>query len=119
MARRTLPSSLNQVDPPTAETEKSISMMGSGDDSVLAAPGIPEVFLAGDTAAGLEQIRTRLLDLTKRNRLLNFRPSKSSSAQIPGGRRRPTAPQATRSPTCASCNVPGRCNRIHVKWSLG
>jgi len=57
---------------------------GSQDDSVLAAPGIPEVFLAGDTAAGLERIRTRLLDLTKRNRLLNFRPSKSSCLEVVG-----------------------------------
>jgi very-short-patch-repair endonuclease len=57
---------------------------GSKDDSVLAVPAIPEVFLAGDTAAGLERIRTRLLDLTKRNRLLNFRPSKSSSLEVVG-----------------------------------
>jgi very-short-patch-repair endonuclease len=43
---------------------------------------ITDVFLAGDTAAGLERIRTRLLDLTNRNKLLNFRPSNTSSLQV-------------------------------------
>ena len=36
-------------------------------------------FLAGGTAAGLEKIRARLLDLTNRNRLLNFRHTRASS----------------------------------------
>ncbi len=34
------------------------------------------------TEAGLEKIRTRLLDLTNRNRLLNFRHSKNSSLRV-------------------------------------
>ncbi|MGE3512202.1 MAG: DUF4011 domain-containing protein, partial [Vicinamibacterales bacterium] len=35
-------------------------------------------FLSGGTAAGLEKIRARLLDLTNRNRLLNFRHTRGS-----------------------------------------
>ena len=39
-------------------------------------------FLEGNTEAGLEKIRTRLLDLTNRNRLLNFRHSPASSLRV-------------------------------------
>src|ERR1019366_2835765 len=39
-------------------------------------------FLAGGTEAGLEKIRTRLLDLTNRNRLLNFRHTTASSLRV-------------------------------------
>ena len=46
------------------------------------APPLSAEFLSGGTAAGLEKIRARLLDLTNRNRLLNFRHSKASSIRI-------------------------------------
>jgi hypothetical protein len=46
-----------------------------------AATLSPE-FLAGGTEAGLEKIRTRLLDLTNRNRLLNFRHTNASSMRV-------------------------------------
>jgi hypothetical protein len=39
-------------------------------------------FLEGSTGAGLEKIRTRLLDLTNRNRLLNFRHTLTSSLRV-------------------------------------
>lgn len=39
-------------------------------------------FLTGSTETGLDRIRTRLLDLTNRNKLLNFRHSKSSSLRV-------------------------------------
>jgi Protein of unknown function (DUF4011) len=42
-------------------------------------PSISADFLTGSTEIGLDRIRTRLLDLTNRNRLLNFRHSTSSS----------------------------------------
>ena len=41
-------------------------------------------FLAGNTETGLEKIRTRLLDLTSRNRLLNLRHTAASSLRIVG-----------------------------------
>ncbi|MGO8816108.1 MAG: DUF4011 domain-containing protein [Terriglobia bacterium] len=41
-------------------------------------------FLAKSTEAGLEKIRTRLLDLTSRNRLLNFRHTSASSLRVVG-----------------------------------
>src|SRR5579864_2622708 len=43
------------------------------------APGISADFLTGNTETGLDRIRTRLLDLTNRNKLLNFRHSNASS----------------------------------------
>lgn len=46
------------------------------------APPLSAEFLSGGTAAGLEKIRARLLDLTNRNRLLNFRHSSASSIRI-------------------------------------
>src|SRR5216683_992551 len=39
-------------------------------------------FLTGSTETGLDRIRTRLLDLTNRNKLLNFRHSKASSLRV-------------------------------------
>ena len=41
-----------------------------------------QLFGSGDTLKGLEQLRLRLLDLTNRNRLLNFRHPKRSSVRI-------------------------------------
>src|SRR6266850_1392910 len=45
-------------------------------------PVLSAEFLSGNTQAGLEKIRTRLLDLTNRNRLLNFRHTTASSMRI-------------------------------------
>ena len=46
------------------------------------APTLSPEFLEGGTEAGLEKIRTRLLDLTNRNRLLNFRNTRASSLRV-------------------------------------
>ena len=46
------------------------------------APSISADFLTGSTLIGLERIRARLLDLTKRNKLLNFRHSNASSLRV-------------------------------------
>jgi very-short-patch-repair endonuclease len=46
------------------------------------APNISADFLTGSTSIGLERIRTRLLDLTNRNKLLNFRHSNASSLRV-------------------------------------
>ena len=46
------------------------------------APQLSREFLSGGTVAGLERIRSRLLDLTNRNRLLNFRHTAASSIRI-------------------------------------
>src|SRR5579885_2265744 len=45
-------------------------------------PALSPEFLAGSTEAGLDKIRTRLLDLTNRHRLLNFRHSVASSLRV-------------------------------------
>ncbi len=45
---------------------------------------ISQDFLIGSTKAGLERIRSRLLDLTNRNKLLNFRHSARSTLQVVG-----------------------------------
>src|SRR5260370_30036494 len=47
-----------------------------------SAPIISADFLTGSTEIGLDRIRTRLLDLTNRNKLLNFRQSNVSSLRI-------------------------------------
>jgi hypothetical protein len=39
----------------------------------VPAPNISADFLTGSTEIGLDRIRTRLLDLTNRNKLLNYR----------------------------------------------
>lgn len=41
----------------------------------------PDGLFSGDVVKGLERLRRRLLDLTKRNRLLNFRHSRRSSVR--------------------------------------
>src|SRR5207249_2078110 len=46
------------------------------------APSISADFQTGSTDIGLDRIRTRLLDLTNRNKLLNFRHSPASSLRI-------------------------------------
>jgi very-short-patch-repair endonuclease len=46
------------------------------------APGISPDFLTGSTELGLDRIRTRLLDLTNRNKLLNFKHSNASSLRV-------------------------------------
>jgi len=43
---------------------------------------ISDDFFHGNTKAGLDRLRTRLLDLTNRNRLLHFRHSKKSSLRV-------------------------------------
>ena len=53
-------------------------------DGPTPAVQLSPEFLAGSTEAGLEKIRTRLLDLTSRNRLLNFRHSSASSLRVVG-----------------------------------
>src|ERR1700733_14154404 len=45
-------------------------------------PVLSSDFLTGSTLDGLNRIRTRLLDLTNRNKLLNFRHSTSSSLRF-------------------------------------
>src|SRR5476649_55195 len=47
-----------------------------------AAPNISLDFLTGSTEIGLDRIRTRLLDLTNRNKLLNYRHSSASSLRV-------------------------------------
>jgi hypothetical protein len=50
----------------------------SKDTAENPAPSISADFLTGSTEIGLDRIRTRLLDLTNRNKLLNFRHNASS-----------------------------------------
>src|SRR5579863_6084695 len=45
-------------------------------------PNISADFLTGSTEIGLDRIRTRLLDLTNRNKLLNYRHSNVSSLRV-------------------------------------
>jgi hypothetical protein len=47
-----------------------------------SAPTISADFLTGSTEIGLDRIRTRLLDLTNRNKLLNYKHSNASSLRI-------------------------------------
>lgn len=56
----------------------------SDSPAAVAAVHLSPEFLAGSTEAGLEKIRTRLLDLTNRNRLLNFRHTRASSLRVVG-----------------------------------
>ena len=49
-----------------------------------AGSSISQDFLLGKTKVGLERIRSRLLDLTNRNRLLNFRHTPRSSLSVVG-----------------------------------
>src|SRR5580692_11071352 len=59
----------------------SDSGLGSVPDAKSA---VSQDFLVGNTKIGLERIRARLLDLTNRNRLLNFRHTPRSSLSIAG-----------------------------------
>ena len=52
--------------------------------NTVPAVQISPEFLSGNTEAGLSKIRTRLLDLTTRNRLLNFRHTSASSLRVVG-----------------------------------
>src|ERR1017187_1667163 len=54
----------------------------SRETSEQPAPSISADFLTGSTEIGLDRIRTRLLDLTNRNKLLNFRHSNVSSLRV-------------------------------------
>jgi hypothetical protein len=54
----------------------------SKETSEQPAPNISADFLTGSTEVGLDRIRTRLLDLTNRNKLLNFRHSNVSSLRV-------------------------------------
>ena len=54
----------------------------SGENAEQQAPSISADFLTGSTEIGLDRIRTRLLDLTNRNKLLNFRHSNASSLRV-------------------------------------
>lgn len=60
--------------------------MGSGtgtwSNEPRSASNISADFLIGSTELGLDRIRTRLLDLTNRNKLLNFRHSPASSLRV-------------------------------------
>lgn len=47
-----------------------------------ATPTLSPEFLTGEAAGGLEKLRARLLDLTNRNRLLNFRHTAASSIRV-------------------------------------
>lgn len=47
-----------------------------------SSPQISPDFLTGDVRTGLERIRIRLLDLTNRNKLLNYRHSAASSLRV-------------------------------------
>ena len=55
---------------------------GAKDTANASAPSISADFLTGSTEIGLDRIRTRLLDLTNRNKLLNFRHSPASSLRV-------------------------------------
>src|SRR5690349_12823609 len=52
-------------------------------EGIGAGPVTPELFTGGfPLTEALRQLRLRLLDLTARNRLLNFKPSKGKSLQF-------------------------------------
>ncbi|MDQ2776931.1 MAG: DUF4011 domain-containing protein, partial [Acidobacteriota bacterium] len=53
-----------------------------GEPPEQLAPNVSPDFLTGSTEIGLDRIRTRLLDLTNRNKLLNFRHSNASSLRV-------------------------------------
>lgn|GEM_PF-1672055 len=60
--------------------------MPDSPDQNGAGVSLSQEFLEGTVEAGLERIRTRLLDLTNRNRLLNFIHRQSSSIRVVGVR---------------------------------
>jgi len=55
---------------------------GAREPTNTSSPSISADFLTGSTEIGLDRIRTRLLDLTNRNKLLNFRHSPASSLRV-------------------------------------
>src|ERR1700683_5300428 len=55
---------------------------GAREPAHTSSPSISADFLTGSTEIGLDRIRTRLLDLTNRNKLLNFRHSSASSLRV-------------------------------------
>ena len=55
---------------------------GAKETANAPAPSISADFLTESTEIGLDRIRTRLLDLTNRNKLLNFRHSPASSLRV-------------------------------------
>jgi very-short-patch-repair endonuclease len=55
---------------------------GAKETANTSGPAISADFLTGSTETGLDRIRTRLLDLTNRNKLLNFRHSPASSLRV-------------------------------------
>jgi very-short-patch-repair endonuclease len=61
-----------------------MSNEGNEVEDVESVPQISSDFLTGSAQIGLDRIRNRLLDLTNRNRLLNFRHSRSLSLRIVG-----------------------------------
>src|SRR5580658_4069339 len=54
----------------------------SNETAVHPAPNISADFFTGSTEIGLDRIRTRLLDLTNRNKLLNYRHTAASSLRV-------------------------------------
>jgi hypothetical protein len=64
--------------------EEASASQNTGGPIEHPAPNISADFLTGSTEIGLDRIRTRLLDLTNRNRLLNFRYPKASSLRVVG-----------------------------------
>jgi hypothetical protein len=54
----------------------------SKETAAQPAPSISADFLTGSTEIGLDRIRTRLLDLTNRNKLLNYRHTTASSLRV-------------------------------------
>src|SRR5438552_11761775 len=58
-------------------------MEGSPEEPRSAS--VSEDFFHGDIQRGIERMRLRLLDLSNRNRLLNFRHTKRSSLQTVSG----------------------------------
>src|ERR1051326_5808948 len=55
---------------------------GASNENTDQQASISADFLTGSTEIGLDRIRTRLLDLTNRNKLLNFRHSNASSLRV-------------------------------------
>ena len=55
---------------------------GTSETAAQASPSISADFLTGSTEVGLDRIRTRLLDLTNRNKLLNYRHTAASSLWV-------------------------------------
>jgi Protein of unknown function (DUF4011) len=72
--------------PETNQFRPSVALPNEGDGGPVEypAPDISPDFLTGSTEVGLDRIRTRLLDLTNRNRLLNFRFPRASSLRVVG-----------------------------------